>query len=62
MKYSRIKFPWQQLERGQGFFLPCLNYAEAREYVLKQAVQARIFYLKASPGIMDGFAGIWFFR
>lgn len=62
MNPSHLRLPWQRLERGQGFFVPCLDLDGVRLYVLKQAVQARIFNLKARPGIVDGVIGVWFFR
>lgn len=62
MKYSRLRLPWQQLDRGQGFFVPCLDTNAAREYVLKQAVLARMFHVHATPCIIDGLIGVWFFR
>ena len=29
MSYS-IRFPWDKTERGQGFFIPCLDTAKVR--------------------------------
>jgi len=62
MDYSRLRLPWKQLERGQGFFVPCLDFEKTREYVLVKAVGLRIFDAQAMPGIKDGVVGVWFFR
>ena len=62
MDYSRLRLPWKQLERGQGFFVPCLDFEKTREYVLVTAVGLRIFDAQAMPGIKDGVVGVWFFR
>ena len=62
MNYSRLRLPWKQLERGQGFFIPCLDFEKTREYVLVKAVGERIFDAQAIPGIKDGVVGVWFFR
>lgn len=59
---SRLRLTWKQLERGQGFFVPCLDLERVTLYVRKEAIQARIFNLKATPGIVDGVIGVWFFR
>lgn len=62
MNYSRIRLPWKRLERGQGFFVPCLDFEKMREYVLTKAVSERVLDVQAIPGIKDGAAGVWFFR
>ena len=62
MNYSRIRLPWKQLERGQGFFVPCLDFEKMREYGLIKAVSMRILDAHAIPGIKDGATGVWFFR
>ncbi len=62
MKYSRLRLPWKRLEKGQGFFVPCLDLEKMQEHGLKQAVSERRFDARARPGIVDGFIGVWFFR
>jgi len=62
VNYSRLRLPWKRLERGQGFFIPCLDFEKMREYVLTKAVSERILDADATPGIKDGVAGVWFFR
>ena len=62
MIYSKLRLPWKQLEKGQGFFIPCLDFEKMREYVLTKAVSERILDADATPGIKDGAAGVWFFR
>ena len=62
MNYSRIRLPWKQLKKGQGFFVPCLDFEKMKEYGLIKAVSMRILDAHAIPGIKDGVAGVWFFR
>ena len=62
MKVSSIRFPWKKTERGQGFFVPCLDTAAVRELGLKKAVLNRILDAKAHAAVMNGFTGVWFYR
>lgn len=62
MNYSKINLPWTRLEKGQGFFVPCLDFEKMKEYGLIKAVSVRILDGQAVPGIKDGAAGVWFFR
>lgn len=62
MIYSKLRLPWKQLKRGQGFFIPCLDFEETRRQVLMKAVSERVLDGQAIPGIKDGVAGVWFFR
>ena len=59
---KRYRFPWQQLEKGQAFFVPCLNPKPLMEYGLKQAVACRILNARAVPGIYGGAIGVMFYR
>ena len=59
--YSRL-FPWRSVERGQGFFIPCLNTEEVRQAGLKEALRCRIFDAQTRPSIRDGRLGVWFYR
>jgi hypothetical protein len=59
--YQRL-FPWQSVERGQGFFIPCLNLKEVQAAGLRQALLHRILDAHARPGIKDGRIGVWFYR
>lgn len=61
MRYSKL-FPWQKTERGQGFFVPCLNVHEVRVAGLNEALRHRILDAKAYPAIHNGLNGVWFFR
>ena len=54
--------PWTTLEKGQGFFVPCLDTARVREVGLKRAMQARVKKAEATIGIRGGLYGVWFFR
>ena len=59
--YNRL-FPWQRLEKGQGFFIPCLDLEKVRLFGLNQALHHRVFNAKAYPGVRDGLIGVWFYR
>ncbi len=62
MDYSKLRLPWKQLERGQGFFIPCLDFEETRRRVLMKAVSERVLDGRGIPGIFNGRAGVLFFR
>jgi hypothetical protein len=62
MKASLIQFPWKKVERGQGFFVPCLDTQAVRELGLKKAVLLRIMDARAITGIHSGFTGVLFYR
>lgn len=55
-------FPWPQLEKGQGFFIPCLDLEKVRLFGLNQALNHRVFDAQAYPGVRGGLIGVWFFR
>jgi hypothetical protein len=59
---KRYRFPWPQLERGQAFFVPCLDFKPMMEHGLKQAVSARVLNARAAPGIYGGAVGVMFYR
>jgi len=61
MKLS-IHYPWEQTEKGQGFFIPCLDTDAVREAGLKESVKLRILDARATVGIRNGLMGVWFFR
>ena len=61
MNYSAL-FPWRRLEKGQGFFIPCVNAEEVRLAGLNEALRQRVFGAKAYTAIKDGLMGVWFFR
>jgi hypothetical protein len=58
---TRYRFPWQQLERGQAFFVPCLDPKPMMEHGLKQAVSVRVLNARAEPGIYGGAIGVLFY-
>ena len=62
MKTSLIRFPWTKIEKGQGFFVPCLNVAEVRQAGLNEALRHRVFDAKSYPAVKDGLSGLWFYR
>jgi hypothetical protein len=57
-----IHYPWTDLERGQGFFVPCLDPEAVREDGLKKAAFLQIFDAHAKVGIRGGLIGVWFYR
>ena len=61
MKLS-IHYPWEQTEKGQGFFIPCLDTDTVREAGLKRAVQLRLLDAKATVCIRNNLIGVWFYR
>ena len=56
-----INYPWQTLNKGEGFFVPGLDVEKIRERGLKAALPFR-YRVKATPGIKDGKLGVWFIR
>ena len=62
MKASLIQFPWTKVEKGQGFFVPCLDTEAVRTLGLKKATLLRILDARARAGIYNGFTGVWFYR
>ena len=60
-RYSRA-YPWSRVNRGQGFFVPCLDYELVRKAGLSVALRCRIFYAKAYPAVHNGLSGVWFYR
>ena len=57
-----IRYPWRQIERGQGFFIPCLDIDAVREEGLKKALSVRMLDARGVTGIRNGFTGVWFYR
>jgi len=62
MQYSRLRLPWKRLKKGQGFFVPCLDFEKMRQHGLSRAISMRILDAHATAGIKDGVAGVYFFR
>ena len=57
----RIRYPWRHLERGQGFFIPCLDTEAVKTEGLQQALKYRLFYAKARVGVKNGLIGVLFY-
>ena len=57
----RNHYPWKQLERGQGFFVPCLDTETIKTEGLQQALKYRLFYAKARVGVKNGLIGVLFY-
>ena len=62
MKNLNVTYPWKKTERGQGFFVPCLDPDPIRTEGLKRALDLRLFDAKAQAGIRNGLTGVWFYR
>jgi len=62
MPYSSRLFPWQWVDKGQGFFVPCLDVEKVRKAGLNEALRHRIFNAKAYPAIKNRLSGVWFYR
>ena len=56
------KFPWQQLKKGQGFFIPCLDTKYVTQEGLKAAVRCRVLTGRARTVIFNGQFGVFFQR
>jgi hypothetical protein len=50
------------VEKGQGFFVPCLDVEKVRKLGLNEALRHRIFNAKAYPAIKNRLSGVWFYR
>lgn len=57
----KVLYPWDKLKPGEGFFVPALDTAKARERGLVSAVRYRIRVV-AVAGVKDGLTGVWFYR
>jgi hypothetical protein len=58
----QYSYPWAKVERGQGFFIPCLDTEAIRTEGLNQALTMRLFDAKGYPAITEGRIGVWFYR
>jgi hypothetical protein len=59
-KKLQVSYPWQQLKRGEGFFVPCLDPEAVKLNGLRDALRYRLFYAKAETVIKEGKLGVWF--
>jgi hypothetical protein len=50
------------VEKGQGFFVPCLDVEKVRQAGLNAALRHRVFNAKAYPAIHNRLSGVWFYR
>ncbi len=55
-------YPWDQLEKGQGFFVPALDLEAVRQAGLLAAVPLRVKDARAKFGIRRGQLGVLFYR
>jgi len=62
MKQLSIRYPWKGLEKGQGFFVPCLDTAAIKREGLNKALSMRLFDARAEPCIRGELIGVWFYR
>ena len=62
MSQLSIRYPWKGLEKGQGFFVPCLDTEAIKREGLNKALSLRLFDARAEPCIRGGLIGVWFYR
>ena len=62
MKQLSIRYPWSKVEKGQGFFVPCLDTEAIKREGLNKALSLRLFDARATPCIIEGRVGVWFYR
>jgi hypothetical protein len=55
-------FPWDRLEKGDGFFVPALDTDEMTKAGLEAAVGMRVLDARAFPGLYNGCIGVCFYR
>ena len=58
----QVNYPWATLNRGEGFFVPCLDVEKVKAEGLGKALGYHLFDARASVGIKGGLMGVWFFR
>lgn len=58
----KVRYPWDEVERGQGFFVPALDTARTREEGLRAALMLKLMDARATPGIRNELIGVWFYR
>lgn len=58
----RYQYPWKEVSKGEGFFVPCLDTEAVRKEALIQALQQRILDARGVECIMDGLIGVWLYR
>lgn len=61
MKKLVRRYPWKQLEKGQGFFVPCLDTEIVRLEIAKDAIGSGV-YGKTHVCIFNGRLGVLFVR
>lgn len=55
------RFPWDKVEKGQGFFVPCLDLKNTRMLGMRAALPYK-FDVDAIAGIYKGHLGVMFIR
>lgn len=62
MSMRTVRWPWEHVKKGQGFFVPCLDMERTREDGLGAAVKARVLDAKCIETVHDGAIGLLFYR
>jgi hypothetical protein len=62
MRSLPVQYPWKNLEKGQGFFIPCLDTETVKADGLQKALGYRFFDARAKVGIKQGRIGVLFYR
>lgn len=55
-------YPWENLSKGQGFFVPALDLEAVRQAGLLAAVPLKIKDARAMFVIKQGLLGVFFYR
>lgn len=58
----KIHYPWSQLKKGNGFFVPCIDPEAVKLDGFRKALGHRVFDAKARVGVKAGQFGVWFYR
>jgi hypothetical protein len=56
-----VRFPWSDIKKGQGFFVPCLDLKQMRMLGMRAALPYK-FDVDAIPGVYKGQLGLLFVR
>ena len=57
-----VNYPWKNLKKGQGFFVPCLDTDVIKTQGLNAALAYRYLDARAYEAVKNGRIGVWFYR
>ena len=58
----QIRYPWKDIEAGQGFFIPCVNTQKVAAQGMKAALDAQVYDGEYFVGMKNGKFGVLFRR